>query len=371
MGSGCTNSSLKNICPIVTTSNCTIWQGEAVPLLGICTGDTLTEVETAVITKLLTITDGTGIELSSITPGCTFMSQQLIGKDKTLDVLLQVLFDSNCTLKQLVDNLTTQINTPYNYDPKCLAPGTYTTESLLQAVVNEVCDLKSQVDNLTSQLENGNLAQTIDNRVGNYIGTHIWSNQNKGTIVTGSGSSTSVQIVGFVPLFTPQWSYAPLSNFDSSGKGIPGTYMDGWYICNGFNNTPDMRGYTAAGATSLPGINGNTLIYQVNPTAQNDPDINTAILDRKGDYKVQLTVPQMPSHNHSASDSGHTHSTNTGGAFQPAGGSNTSNYTSQVNNQSSQTGTGYANVSIGSTGGNQKHENRPPTIYGYWIVRTY
>lgn len=90
------------------------------------------------------------------------------------------------------------------------------------------------------------------------------------------------------------------NNFDEHGRGMQGTEMDGWHLCNGLDDTPDLRGLFVSGAN------------------QEMDDIGTK--DGSDDYL--LMEEQLPahyheyiggetevnaSHNHHFYDPGHTH----------------------------------------------------------------
>ena len=140
----------------------------------------------------------------------------------------------------------------------------------------------------------------------------------------------------------------------------------GWLLCNGANNTPDLRDRFIVGA-------GNS--YSVGSTG--------------GEATHTLTVSEMPSHNHSAtldlselstsSDGGHTHtvtrrtcsygpnfgSCSSGTAIcsddiltGSASDSATTTTSSASNHTHTISGTG--SVSISNIGSGSAHENRPP-----------
>ena len=127
------------------------------------------------------------------------------------------------------------------------------------------------------------------------------------------------------------------------------TIPSGWYLCNGANGTPDLRDrfVTGAGYSYSPGNTG-------------------------GVNEVTLTAGQMPYHNHSASDSGHSHvyetyARNTGNNADNGGAISAKDNPLQ---RDYNTYTGYANISIGYAGGNQAHENRPPYYALCYIMKS-
>lgn len=125
---------------------------------------------------------------------------------------------------------------------------------------------------------------------------------------------------------------------DSKAGGIPsgvivmwsGAANDiptGWALCNGQNNTPDLRNRFIVGAGST---------YAVGATGGSDT--------------VTLTVAQMPSHIHNINASKYGYGTSGLPGFN-------ANDTS-------------ANLQTESTGGNQAHENRPPYYALCFIMKT-
>jgi len=140
-------------------------------------------------------------------------------------------------------------------------------------------------------------------------------------------------------------------------SGTIATIPTGWDLCDGQNNTPDLRERFIVGAggdnSSVAGTTG------YNPG-------NTG-----GANSVTLNSTQMPYHNHTASDSGHSHNANWfrgigqgGASWAVANGSDTRT-----------TETGYAQISVGYAGGDangvtQAHENRPPYYALAYIMKS-
>ena len=124
--------------------------------------------------------------------------------------------------------------------------------------------------------------------------------------------------------------------------GNTGNIPTGFVLCDGNNNTPDLRDRFVVGAGSA---------YSPNNTG--------------GSSSVTLSESQLPSHNHSASssvsDPGHAHSyidqyvvINNG--YRPWPANNNDCAARDVNS--------------GSTGGGQSHENRPPYYALCYIMKT-
>lgn len=354
----------------VTSSNCVSYQGEPVPILGICKGQNLSCLMEIILEQLVAVTDGSGIVLSEITSDCDFISTQLAGKNKSLFNLIQVLINSSCTLKELIDNLSLEVNTPNSYDLKgIIEPTSNSTPGVLQGTINELYILYNTVGNITSGLGNNSIQEAIDVSVGNALINKISSPT--GITSTGSGNSAQINIVGIVPPYCPIPCFAPLANWESNGKGKVGTQYEGWIIV-GTNGTSqfDMRGYTFAGATNIPGINFDTSLQStVNPITNGDPDYGTSIGNRKGQVKHQLSTSELPSFSVTGTTEPHSHTLENTQLSVPAGESYQSYNVLTDNGNGIQVSPETVDFTSDSVGQGVKHENRQPTIYGYFIMR--
>ncbi|MCB0541975.1 MAG: hypothetical protein KDC70_00570 [Saprospiraceae bacterium] len=145
-----------------------------------------------------------------------------------------------------------------------------------------------------------------------------------------------------------------------SGTTVP----EGWKLCDGTKNTPNLSGRFIVGYQSGAADYGNPGTY-----SQIDPGTDG---NNGGAASVTLTKQQMPSHSHTITDTGHTHSytdsmrntTSDGGggglATRASGGSSASSKT---------TGSSSSNITIADTGGGQSHENRPPYYVLAFIMK--
>ena len=174
--------------------------------------------------------------------------------------------------------------------------------------------------------------------------------------------------------------------FDSNGTGL-GEYS-GWYICDGRNGTPDLRGRFIVGRDNT---NSDSLDY-------------AKVGNIGGLNQVKLSIEEMPSHNHT--DIGHSHSISLNTSYS---GSHShfykdiyysewtymSNDYTDVYNQFGSHSTDNDNVGhqmtretegngthfhsiignsysassiLENTGGNGSHENRPPYYVVVFIV---
>jgi hypothetical protein len=120
----------------------------------------------------------------------------------------------------------------------------------------------------------------------------------------------------------------------------------GWNLCDGSSGTPDLRSKFIVGAASDAGI-GVTFDANTGAVSGNYAPGNTG-----GEVAHQLTVAEMPSHNHSY---------NSPGAI-PVRGDITQVTVASTSNTTGQT--------TGSQGGDDYHENRPPYYALAFIMRT-
>lgn len=370
MGSGCNdNISKKYACTTVSSANCVIYEGDSIPLLGICCGDTVSEVEYIIIQKLLEILEGTGIVLESINlNNCTYLKNIFGNKEKSLLNLIQLLIDSDCTLRQLIQQLEDKISPTgdnFQFDLKCIEnPGTtLTRDNVIQLIIDKLCSFQEQIDAIEDITQNINV--TVNNTMGDFLSQAIGTCSSTGIKKLGVGKDIKITLVGMPPPESYIPYFGPLEYFDASGKGMDGTPACGWYIGNGQNNTIDMRGYTFAGATQ--GIGTLPLEARVDPNILNQPSAATGYKDKKGEVFNTLSIQNIPSHTHSVLDNGHTHTYSyptsekfSGNKFDSANRTNTETRTTSLS---------YTGITIGMTGGNQPHNNVQPTAYGVWITR--
>ena len=121
----------------------------------------------------------------------------------------------------------------------------------------------------------------------------------------------------------------------------------GWSLCDGSNGTPDLRNKFVLGATN----DGSDGTY---------PGISVSQTGGTADAVVV-------SHNHSITDSGHTH-TQTGGGTDDDGGGNApgGNSSGTMSNISTQT----TGITIDNEGVSGTNQNLPPFLALAYIQRT-
>lgn len=154
-----------------------------------------------------------------------------------------------------------------------------------------------------------------------------------------------------------KWSdfHRPFSLKDISSRLVhPGFIQDyygdinkipyGWFLCDGTNGTPDLRGMFVVGYDNR------------------NAEYNT-IGNIGGEKKVKLTTEQMPRHTPigTVTIPDHTHTYQLavkGRGYQTRSDDNP--LTTNQNSQTTSSGGGTFNVSMNEIGGDQLHENRPP-----------
>lgn len=126
------------------------------------------------------------------------------------------------------------------------------------------------------------------------------------------------------------------TDYDTTGKGRPGSAAWGWALANGQNGTADLRGMFVAGFNPDKGYHAG--LYQ-------SLTIN-AVGDIGGAERVSLQTPELPQHSHTAT-------------VRHEGTDANALYANFVGQQNNAPG-GTAIASTDNAGNGQAHENRPP-----------
>lgn len=339
-------------CPGTPVSDkCVKYTGDAIPLLGISTGDTLFTVEGAIITKLLDVLDGVEIDLSSTDIDCQFLIDILAGKDQTLANLIQMLVTASCTLRELITDIDDQINANYSFNTSCLTLGASPTrDDILQATITKLCSMNTDLETVkTTYVKSSQLCTLV-----------------KACIEETTAPTGILQENTKMSKYIAYPYHGPTSVFDSNGTGITSAGYDKVYICigqtiNGFT-LPDYRGRSPLGANT--GIPTSNIDNVVNPALTPNANYGITNKQKKGAYSDTLTVNQIPSHNHTVTDPGHDHSM--GASSQTIGDDNNSTLLrvgGSLKTLKSTTG-----ITIASTGGSQSHNSLHPVVGSIFIM---
>ena len=366
-----TCSNCYNGCTEIVSDRCVKYTGIDVPVLGIKTGDSLSFVEQALITFLTSTLDGTGIKIDlAPTVVCTLVQQYLpTCGDLTIVDISKALIQAACDLQEQIDAINTTLTTlNADYTIECLTGVTASsdTHAIVQAVINKLCQLEIELDALALDLETNYVSVAdIDTYIQSYInnipGADLMSNK----------------MVPYTPIpFYPTTTFLA-GKFDSTGAGI-----GDWtkiYLCNGQNNTPDLRGRVLVGSNAM-GANSYAT-PQTDPSLPGNP--NYAIGTRTGTNQIQLTSQQLASHTHTTTvtinDPNHTHvgafvevsnDWSGGGGASPGNGTGNGG-AATTSNATGLKGTGTGQnvfVTNADSGGNEPHSNIQPVIGCYFIM---
>ncbi len=328
---------------------CVKYTGPDIPLLEICTGDSLSIVEAAIITKLLSALNGTGILLSDLTIGCTALKDILAGQDKTLVNILQMLISSDCALRDKIADLEEAVANDFSFNTDSLdIEDGASADAILQAVIDKLEDVETRLEVIEGDYVKATQLNTL---IAQY-------NSSQATSVVTQYSTKLVPFIAYE-------YYGPLSNFDSSGAGLTAKGFEKVYLCNGANGTPDKRGRTAVGA--IANVPGPALDVAVDPALTANAGRNYALKEKFGTNTETLNTTQIPSHTHVVDDPGHKHQS----AFPYRGGSYKDgpvDRNSSQNDPNLDTSTATTGITIKATGGSQPHNNVQPSIGAYFIM---
>lgn len=364
-----------NGCTDVKSDQCIRYTGVDVPILGIKNGDSLSFVEQALITFLVSTLDGTGIKPtipSEII--CTLVSQYLpICEDLSEVDLFKALIQAACNLQEQIYVINaTLVTLNADYDISCLSgvSNSSDTHLVLQAVITKLCSVSTDLTALALNVSTNYVALADLNAL---IQVYLDS------------LAPSTQFYTKMVPYTILPYFGSLSNFDITGAGT-GDWIH-IYLCNGLNGTPDFRGRVPVGAIS--GVSGGTLPIQVNPSSS-PFNPNYALGDSVyGVNSVLLTIAQIPAHTHAITDPGHSHFVSrllAGDTSDIFPLTNSFPIASQAQWGATDpaynfrgTSAGVANVGLSNTsstgitganttGGGTAHDNKQPSIATYFIM---
>jgi len=336
-----------------------------VPVLGIKTGDSLSYVEQALITFLVSTLDGTGIKLE-INPTiiCEVVDKYLQEcEDLTLPNVIQALIKAICEIEDRLADLEVAfaaLEGPYTVGCLTGVTSTSKTHAILQAAINKICGLEVSLNALALNVST------------NYVKL---SDLN-GLIAAYLASLGSTKYyTRMVPYTVVEYYGTITGKFDGTGAGLGD--WEKIYLCNGLNGTPDKRGRVGVGVSDGTML-GGTMNPAVNPAVSGNPTYT--LNGTNGSNTITLGVTQIPSHTHTATDAGHKHKITgtTSGSTAPNGTAAypTFNSTTDLGGNLFTTplvglndaSTGFASITVSNTGGGQSHDNYQPGLGCYYIM---
>lgn len=355
-------SNCYNGCAETVSDQCIRYTGVDVPVLGIKSGDSLSYVEQALISFLVSTLDGSGIKLT-IAPEiiCNIVNKNIADcEDLTLTNIINALIKAVCELDTRLTAAEADITAiEADYTLGCLTGVTANagTHAVLQATITKLCGLEVELDALALDVDTNYVKLSdLNTLIANYL--------------SSLGVSTKYYN-RMVPNTVVEY-YGPISGrFDASGAGLGD--WEKIYLCNGNNGTPDKRGRVGVGATS--GMGGGAFNPAVDPSLSGNPSYS--LLTTAGANNVTLSVSQIPSHTHIATatstvtDPGHTHSIAHLDKGNPGDGSSTVDFGGPATFSTNSATTGITvstSVVNANQGGGLAHPNIQPSLACYYIM---
>jgi microcystin-dependent protein len=367
--SNCSNC--YNGCTEIVSDKCVRYTGVDVPILGIQSGDSLSFVEQALITFLTSTLDGSGIIITLPENSyCEAVTKNLpTCGEITATILFEALVKTACDLQEQIDAIVADIATieaPYTVG--CLTGVTSTsgTHDILQAVITKLCQLGVDLTALALDVDTNYVKLAdLDSLIQAYLNS--------------IAPATDQQYKKMVPYTVVEY-YGTLGNFNADGSGKASLGWDKIYLCVGQSVgsfiVPDKRGRVPVGAINgLPG--GGPLSPAVDPNVSlTNP--NYSLYATAGSNTVTLTIPQIPSHTHTATvvteltPNPHHHALNDSGANASGGGGDGAQRTFKTGGGGWATGDVTLDLTVAVTnsneGGGTAHNNIQPVLACYYII---
>lgn len=153
-------------CPDALSNECIVWQGGDVPFLQIEDGDSLDIAEKQLADSLVSLYSK--IDMSAIDMHCLADNCAQKCKDTSLKSVVQVLFDNQCCLTDLINSAGSEpLATTVSVNMRCLTKfddfGNTLPQDLnqtLQSLVNQVCQTATDVTSVEGELQS--LQQQVD-----------------------------------------------------------------------------------------------------------------------------------------------------------------------------------------------------------------
>lgn len=363
-------SNCYNGCADITSDQCVKYTGIDIPGLGIVKGDPLITVETQIINKILELISGEGV-IPTILPEdlCPLVSDYLPSSGTiNLNDVISALFRTVCALDTRLVNAESSIATlNADYVIGCLTGVTVTsdTHAILQAAITKLCAIDSDLIALETNLTTN---YVLISEINDYIAAYL----------AGLPSSDFYN-TKMIPYVALPYFGVTAGIFDITGAGI-GDWVK-IYLCNGQNSTPDLRGRTLVGTTTM----GNTSFNPaVDPAIAGNPTYT--LNDTIGSNLGYLTnANQLPPHSHGTTvtinDPGHKHGSvdhgfqanrvNCDGDCDSFPENTAPSFIDTTTDATGLKGTGVGQnvfVTVGSTGASEGHNNIQPVIATNYII---
>jgi hypothetical protein len=218
-----------NGCTEIVSDKCIKYTGIDVPVLGIQTGDSLSFIEQALITFLVSTLDGTGIkiDLSSIDI-CQVVNKYLpTCKDLSIVDISKALIEASCDIQEQVDVIVatlTVLNADYTIGCLTGVTASSDTHAIVQATITKVCQLGVDLTALALDLSTSYVRyDELNALIQSYL-----------SVTSGITTNYYNRMVPYVV----ENYYGPITGFDITGAGT-GVWQK-IYICNGQNSTPNL-----------------------------------------------------------------------------------------------------------------------------------
>lgn len=224
-------------------TNCVIWTGQPIPALGIDKGDSMTDITCVIAQQIVAL--AAPLDLSTVSIQCLIDNLSATEPvSRTVATMLQIAYDSTCTLNETVEGVVAQIanittvTTPV-LNLGCLATFDtygnvlpYTTQSVLQSLITTLCGQSVTIAGLSGNIQTLTASVAALQAVPQYTEPVLSS-----CLYSATKTSSALQITA-AALCSYQAEVGLVTDIQSALARMPSSFTSTYGLTNGWIVNP-------------------------------------------------------------------------------------------------------------------------------------